>query len=96
MIPICEKIDFSKLTKEDFVWEKDMARPVMYCYRISDYGKINESETFDKWCALTHSYSTDRDWFHGLYQYMLSVIDKCKEIGYDAYKEVNVRHERKN
>ena len=88
-------IDYSKLTSEDFVWEKDMARPVMYCYRLSEYGKNSEAETFNDWQCMEHGYSNDKKLFHGLYQYMLSVIDKCKEKGYNAFDEANIASEIK-
>ena len=90
-----KEIDYSKLKKEDFVWKDEMARPVMYCYRLSEYGKKSESETFNDWKSMAHSYSTDKKWFHDLYQYMLSVIDKCKEQGYNAFDEANISNERK-
>lgn len=88
-------IDYSKLTSDDFVWEKNMARPVMYCYRLSDYGKKSENDTFSDWQSISHSYNTDKKWFNDLYQYMLSVIDKCKAQGYNAYDEANIASERK-
>lgn len=43
---------------------------------------------------MEHGMSKDRAWFHNLYKYMISVLDKCKEIGYNAYEEVKVMEVR--
>lgn len=81
--------DYRNMKPEDFEWEKPEMRPVMYCYRLSEYGQKNENDTYEEWESMSHSYSNDRKWFSELYQYMMSVIDKCHEIGYDACKEAD-------
>lgn len=83
-------IDYQNMQAEEFKWEKPEARAVMYCYRLSEYGKLNEEDTYKEWKSMAHSFSNDRKWFSGLYQYMISVIDKCHEIGYNAYKEADI------
>lgn len=88
-------IDYSKLKPEDFVWKDPMARAVMYCYRISEYATKSENQTYEEWNNLCHDFETDRKWFHNLFLYMLSVSDKCEEIGYNAYRESEIAKEEK-
>jgi len=92
-------IDYTKVTPDEFNWEEKMARPVMYCFRLSDYGVKSEKETYEEWESMNHSYSKDNAWFHGLYEYMLGVLDKCKAQGYNAFDEASVElivYNRKN